>query len=257
MIFIRHSELEGTHAFLSPSNNAWTNYSEEKLAQRYLTAQAVQRGTELHAFACDAIRLNRRQPKTKETLCMYVNDAIGFRELEAPMKQLYIYAALFCLEYGAYADGLRKKGLNDSEIADVLKLRPNEVHFAPEKMDDIVLRIYQFNDIKEEHPLNKEFIFVTTVVSKLDKSNDFKEEHPANNELISFILFKLSGNLISSKEAQFSNIDAIFVTEDKSNPDKSIDFTDLTPLNKKLISFTEDVIKLERSIDTIFSTKGS
>ena len=187
MIFIRHSELEGTHAFLSPSNNAWTNYSEEKLAQRYLTAQAVQRGTELHAWACDSIRLNRRQPKTKETLCMYVNDAIGFRmtpecplfysyncygtadsiayrnntlrihdlktgEIEAPMKQLYIYAALFCLEYGAYADGLRKKGLNDSEIADVLKLRPNEVHFAPEKMNDIVLRIYQFNDIKEEHP---------------------------------------------------------------------------------------------------------
>jgi hypothetical protein len=34
----------------------------------------------------------------------------------------------------------------------MLKLRPNEVHFEPEKMDDIILRIYQFNDIKEEHP---------------------------------------------------------------------------------------------------------
>ena len=187
MIFIKHSELEGTHAFLSPSSNAWTNYSEEKLAQRYLSSKAVQMGTELHQFACDAIRLNRRQPKSKETLCMYVNDAIGFKmipeqplfysyncygtadsiayrhnilrihdlktgELEASMKQLYIYAALFCLEYGAYADGLRRKGLNDIEIAAALKLRPDEVHFEPEKMEDIVLRIYQFNDIKEDHP---------------------------------------------------------------------------------------------------------
>lgn len=187
MIFVKHSELEGSHAFLSPSNNAWTNYSDEKLVQRYFSLQAVERGTELHEYACMAIRLNRRQPRSKETLCMYVNDAIGYRmtpeqplfysyncfgtadsiayrknilrihdlktgENEASIKQLYIYAALFCLEYGAYADGLRKKGLNDIEIASALKLQPNEVHFDPQKMDDIVLRIYQFNDIKEDHP---------------------------------------------------------------------------------------------------------
>ena len=122
---------------------------------------------------------------------------------------------------------------------------------------DAVLKSDKSNDIKEAHPLNREFIFVTAVVSKPDKSNDFKEEHPANNELISFILFILSWNLISSKEVQFSNIDAIFVTVDKSNSDKSNDFNDLTPLNKKLISFTLDVIKVDKSIETIFSTRGS
>ena len=187
MNFDKHSELLGTHAFLSPSNNSWTNYSEEKLIQRYLNMKAVERGTELHQFACDAIRLNRLQPRSKETLCLYVNDAIGFKltpeqplfysfncfgtadaigysknilrihdlktgEIEASMKQLYIYAALFCLNYQEKVRELRKKWNNDNDIAAVLGVKPTELHFEPERMDDIILRIYQFNEIKEEHP---------------------------------------------------------------------------------------------------------
>lgn len=186
MNFINHSDLEGTHAFLSPSQNAWTNYTDEKLIQRYLTAKATERGTRLHAFACEAILLNRNQPKTKDTLNMYVNDAIGYKmtpeqclfysyncygttdaiayrknvlrihdlktgDVEAHMKQLYIYAALFCLEYGRRASELRKKGCDDNDIAQALGVRANEIHFEPEKMNDIILRIYQFNEVKEEH----------------------------------------------------------------------------------------------------------
>lgn len=186
MNFINHSDLAGTHAFLSPSQNAWTNYTDEKLVQRYLSAQAVERGTRLHEFAAEAIELNRKQGG-RDTLSMYVNDAIGHKmtpeqtlfysfncygtadaiayrkntlrihdlktgEIEAHMKQLYIYAALFCLEYGRKADELRKKGYSDNDISQVLGIRANEIHFSPEKMDDIVLRIYQFNEVKEEHP---------------------------------------------------------------------------------------------------------
>lgn len=185
MNFINHSDLEGTHAFLSPSQNAWTNYSDEKLVQRYLSAKAVERGTRLHEFAAEAIELNRKQ-SGKDTLSMYVNDAIGYKmkpeqplfysfncygttdaiayrrnilrihdlktgEVEAHMKQLYVYAALFCLEYRRYADELRKKGYGDNDIALALGVRANEVHFEPEKMEDIILRIYQFNEVKEEH----------------------------------------------------------------------------------------------------------
>ena len=187
MKFDKHLELVGSHAFLSPSNNAWTNYSKEKLIQRYLNSKAVERGTELHAFACDAIRLNQHLPRSKETLCMYVNDAIGFRmtpeqplfysfncfgtadaisyrknilrihdlktgEVEAHMKQLYIYAALFCLNYQSRVRELRRKGMADNDIAQELDLKPNELHFEPEKMDDMILRIYQNNEVREEHP---------------------------------------------------------------------------------------------------------
>ena len=186
MNFINHSELAGTHAFLSPSQNAWTNYTDEKLVQRYLSAQAVERGTRLHEFAAEAIQLNRRQAG-RDTLSLYVNDAIGYKmtpeqtlfysfncygttdtiayrrnvlrihdlktgEVEAHMKQLEIYAALFCLEYGRKVGELRKKGYGDNDIARMLGVKASELHFEPEKMDDIILRIYQFNEFKEEHP---------------------------------------------------------------------------------------------------------
>lgn len=203
MNFISHSDLEGTHAFLSPSQNAWTNYTDEKLEQRYLTAMAVERGTRLHAFAAEAIRLNRRQ-SGRDTLSMYVNDAIGYKmtpeqplfysfncygttdaiaykkntlrihdlktgEIEAHMKQLYIYSALFCLEYGQKANELRRKGYGDNDIAQILGVKVNEIHFEPEKMDDICLRIYQFNDIKEEHPDPKEIRNIMDIIVHQDR----------------------------------------------------------------------------------------
>lgn len=187
MKFTRHSELEGTHAFLSPSNNAWVNYDEEKLTRRYLAVKAVERGTELHEFARMAIALNRRQPRSKDTLCQYINDAIGYKmepelplfysyncygtadsisyrdnvlrihdlktgEIEASMRQLYIYAALFCLQYQSEVRDLRKKGLSDMDIADRFQVRQTELHYDPTQFNDVVLRIYQFNDYKEEHP---------------------------------------------------------------------------------------------------------
>ena len=135
MRFNRHSELEGRHAFLSPSTYHWLGYSEEKLADRYLTQRAAAKGTRLHEIAKDLIREGIRLPRTPKTLNMYVNDGIGYRMTpeqplfysyncygtadtisfrrnvlrisdlktgvsKASFNQLVIYAALFCLEYG-------------------------------------------------------------------------------------------------------------------------------------------------------------
>ena len=187
MIFEKHSELEGLHAFLSPSNYHWVNYSPDKLADRYLKKLAVERGTELHEFACTAIRLGRMQPRNKDTVNLYINDAIGFRmtpeqplfysyncfgtadaisysrntlrihdlktgEIEANMLQLKIYAALFCLNYQAVVRDLRKKGAGDIDIAARLGVAPKELHFEPEKMNNIELRIYQLGDIRVDNP---------------------------------------------------------------------------------------------------------
>jgi Protein of unknown function (DUF2800) len=134
MIFNTHSQLVGKHAFLSASKYHWTNYDDEKLDRVFLTALAAQRGTELHAFAHEAIRLGIKLPRSSKTLNMYVNDAIGYRMtpeqilyysdnafgtadaisfrrdvlrisdlktgvIPASERQLEIYAALFCLEY--------------------------------------------------------------------------------------------------------------------------------------------------------------
>jgi len=132
--FNRHLNLKGTHAFLSASNYHWVNYDEDKLDKMFAQSQAAQRGTDLHAFAHEAIRLGVRLPANGKTLNLYVNDAIGYRMtpeqtlfysiniygtadtiafkrnvlrihdlktglIEASVTQLEIYAALFCLEY--------------------------------------------------------------------------------------------------------------------------------------------------------------
>lgn len=158
MIFNDHSKLAGKHAFLSPSNYHWLNYSDEKLDISYIRAQAVERGTRLHSLAADLISLGVNLPKNRKTLNAYVNDAIGFKmtpeqvlfysfncfgtadaivfderkrilrihdlktgDVKASLSQLEIYAAIFCLEY----------------------------RYDPEDLT-IILRIYQSDDILEE-----------------------------------------------------------------------------------------------------------
>ena len=158
MNFNKHSNLIGQHAFLGASKYHWINYSADKIATSYSNFLAAQRGTELHEFAAQCIRLGQKLPKSKKTLNMYVNDAIGYRMepeqilyysencfgtadtisfrknflrihdyksglVPAHMEQLYIYAALFCLEY---------------------KIKPGEI--------DIETRLYQFDDILIDNP---------------------------------------------------------------------------------------------------------
>ena len=79
MIFNKHSLFEGQHAFLGASKYHWINYDESKLVESYSNYMAAQRGTELHEFAAQCIRLGQKLPKSQKTLNMYVNDAIGFR----------------------------------------------------------------------------------------------------------------------------------------------------------------------------------
>lgn len=129
-----HFRLEGKHAFLGASKYHWINYDTDKVAEAYDKYKAVQRGTELHEFAAQCIRLGQKLPKANKTLNMYVNDAIGYKmtpeqilyysdncfgtadaisfrdgylrihdlktgAVAAHMEQLMIYCALFCLEY--------------------------------------------------------------------------------------------------------------------------------------------------------------
>lgn len=134
MIYNQHSGLAGKHAFLSPSSYHWLNYDDNKLEARFHSVMAARRGSELHALAHEAIRLNVKLSRSNQSLSTYVNDAIGYRmnceqilyysdncfgtadtlsfrrntlrihdlktgAIVTSMKQLEVYAALFCLEY--------------------------------------------------------------------------------------------------------------------------------------------------------------
>lgn len=137
MRFNDHSKLvpPGAHAFLSASNYHWINYELDKLKYVYEQSQAARKGIELHDFAKRAIQLRIKLPDLPLTMNMYVNDAIGYGMVpeqllyytencfgtadtigfrnntlrihdyksglhKASEKQLYVYAAYFCLEYG-------------------------------------------------------------------------------------------------------------------------------------------------------------
>lgn len=175
MIFNKHSNLEGQHAFLGASKYHWINYDEEKVAEAYSHFLAIQKGTVLHDFAAQCIRLGQKLPKSRKTLNMYVNDAIGFKmipeqilyfsencfgttdaiafrdgllrihdlktgQTAAHMEQLEVYAALFCLEY---------------------KVKPADI--------DMELRLYQNNDILFLKPTVEDIVPIMDKIISFDK----------------------------------------------------------------------------------------
>ncbi len=179
MQFNRHFELKDKHAFLGASTYHWINYNEEKLMNSYLAFLAKQKGTELHNFACMCIRLDQRLPKLKQTLNMYVNDAIGYRMTpEQPlyyspncfgtadaiayserdkflrihdlktgknpthMEQLKIYAALFCLEYGIEPKDLNGIELRIYQSKEIVVCNP-----TADEIEDIISKIILFDDL--------------------------------------------------------------------------------------------------------------
>ena len=183
MKFFDHSKLKGLHAFLGASKYAWLNYSDEKLVQTYRNSLAVQRGTELHDFAAQCIRLGQKLPRSHRTLNMYVNDAIGFHmtpeqvlyysdncfgtadaisfrnnflrihDLKtgvtpASMDQLLIYEALFCLEY---------------------RVDPRKIQNE--------LRIYQLDDMQIMNPEPDVIIDICDRIKRADKViNEIRSE---------------------------------------------------------------------------------
>ncbi|MCM1524026.1 MAG: DUF2800 domain-containing protein [Ruminococcus sp.] len=176
MNFNKHSNLRGQHAFLGASKYHWINYTPDKAAESYMNFLAAQKGTELHEYAAMSIRLRQKLPKSQKTLNMYINDAIGFKmepeqilyysencfgtadaicfrdgllrihdlktgTVPAHMEQLYIYAALFCLEYD----------IKPGEIKTELRIyQANKILYANAGADIIVPvmdKIISFNKI--------------------------------------------------------------------------------------------------------------
>ena len=176
MQFNKHYNLEGLHAPFSPSQSSWLRYDDEKAAQTYINRKAAQLGSKIHQWAKDTIDLGIKQPKSKKTLYAYVNDAIGFKmdtevvlfyserffgtadaicfrnnflrvhdlktgKIQADMEQLYIYVALFCLEY---------------------KVRPGD-------LAGIECRLYQNDEVWIENPTAEDIVPIMDHIVHLDK----------------------------------------------------------------------------------------
>lgn len=177
MIFNKHPDLSGKHAFLSPSNNHWLNYDDEKLESRFYNSMAAAHGSRLHAFAAEAISLRHRMARNNQTLNRYINDAISFDMIpeqilfysenafgtadairfwedtrtlrihdlktgatKVTFVQLEVYAALFCLEY---------------------KVKPGTVNF--------ILRLYQNDEVFEHIPETEQIVWIMDRIVTSDK----------------------------------------------------------------------------------------
>jgi hypothetical protein len=182
MIFNQHSELRGKHAFLSPSNYHWLNYDEIKLEARFHAAMAAKRGTDLHDLAHEAIRLGVKLAKSNQSMSTYVNDAISYKmscdqmlyysencfgtadtisfrrntlrihDLKTgitatSVKQLEVYAALFCLEYEVDPFGIR-----------------------------IELRIYQRDEIRVYEPMPEAIFRIMEKIVEFDQQIEMIKE---------------------------------------------------------------------------------
>lgn len=170
-----HSAIKGSHAFLGASKYHWVNYTDDKLIEAYTRFTAAQRGTRLHDLASELISLGQKLPRSKKTLNMYVNDAIGFRMrpeqplfysencfgtadaisfkdgllrihdlktgvIPAHMEQLLVYSALFCLEY---------------------RMKPSDIRME--------LRIYQNDEVLVHNPEVDEVVPIIDKIVSFDK----------------------------------------------------------------------------------------
>lgn len=182
MQFNNHHKLEGLHAPFSASKSSWLRYDDDKAIEVFKNLKAAQMGSRLHQWAKDTIDLGIKQPRSKKTIYSYVNDAIGFKmdtevvlfyserffgtadaisfrnnflrihdlktgQRPVHMEQLYVYAALFCLEY---------------------RVKPGEI--------DMELRIYQNDEIIVDNPTAEDIlpimdkiIHLNKILEKLDK----------------------------------------------------------------------------------------
>ncbi len=174
--FRDHKELKDEHALLSPSNYRWLGYDDDRFKDFITSSQAAVIGTKKHALAAMCIELGQNLPRSKKTLCNYVNDAIAFKMkpevtlvysqncfgtadaivldeknnllrvhdlktgvMPAKMDQLRIYAALFCLEYG----------------------------YSPYNLE-FELRIYQNDEIVVEKPCSDDIQTVMDIIVQRD-----------------------------------------------------------------------------------------
>lgn len=96
-----HSELKGTHAFLSASKNSWLNYSDEVLVERFFNSKAAEIGELLHALAAEMITKRIQLNKTDRHLISYYLASNGIpRYLIRPEKWIvtmsnYVNDALY------------------------------------------------------------------------------------------------------------------------------------------------------------------
>lgn len=167
MDWIKHSNLEGKHAFLSASKSTWTRYITEegeydyaRLYKVFDNSFAAEHGTRLHALAEELIKLKIRLPKSQKTLNLHVNEAIKYDMT----PEVVLYYSDYCfgtadaIAFNSSTNTLRIHDLKTgSGHVDMTQLQIYAALFCLEYGVDpykinIILKIFQNNDSMELIP---------------------------------------------------------------------------------------------------------
>lgn len=207
MIFEQHNNLRGKHAFLSPSQPHWLNYSDDQLYQRYISGYSQAMGTSLHALAetliANGLKLKKGDKLTvlshllsdgipREVIDMdriynnfmtYVNDGVGFRL--TPEQILYYSDVCFgtadCISFKNnflrihdYKSGTTPAKMEQLMIYAALfcleyKVKPGEI--------ETELRIYQNDEIIICNPTAEDILPIMDVIIRFSKRiEEYSEE---------------------------------------------------------------------------------
>lgn len=207
MIFEQHDKLKGKHAFLSPSQPHWLNYSDDQLYQRYISGYSQAMGTSLHALAetliANGLKLKKGDKLTvlshllsdgipREVIDMdriynnfmtYVNDGVGFRL--TPEQILYYSDTCFgtadCISFKNnflrihdYKSGTTPAKMEQLMIYAALfcleyKVKPGEIKTE--------LRIYQNDEIIICNPTAEDILPIMDVIIRFSKRiEEYSEE---------------------------------------------------------------------------------
>ena len=183
MIWNKHSELEGRHAFLSPSKFYWMNDDEDGLFKRRVSSYSTEIGTLLHEVARKRIkhgfRLGRGEKKAVaiellehnipsrildaipyddifNNLMAYVNDSVAFKM--TPEVRLYYSEECFgTTDAIRYFDADRFLRIHDYKSGTIQAHMEQLMGYAalfcfdrnvkPEEMTGAELRIYQNGEV--------------------------------------------------------------------------------------------------------------
>jgi len=203
MNFIRHYELEGKHAYLSPSKHHWVNDSPESFALRVKSFYSAKIGTILHDVARAYIkhgfpmtRSDKRSVRLRlleegipesvlelydfsmifENLSNYTNDAVDFKM--TPEVILYYSDNCFgtadTIAYDRDERFLRIHDLKSGvQTASMEQLKIYNALFCLEYRVDpediqTELRIYQNLDVLYHNPETEEIRFIMNKIVELD-----------------------------------------------------------------------------------------
>ena len=171
MRFNKHLNLQGEHAFLSPSQYHWIHYTPDRLVQRWTAAQASAYGNLQHEYAHREIE-DGRLSTLVGTIGLYINDAIKYRMsceqilyysencfgtadtitfryktlrihdlktgiIKGSVHQLEVYTALFCLEYGVdpFDIKIELRIYQDDQVV-VYDADPEDIIFIMERIQE-------------------------------------------------------------------------------------------------------------------------